>query len=404
MGLEAGMTANPRTAAFRLVGDRIAHRGLRLLADAVLLASILGSVASSFIKSLPDATPSETDLAQALGLLALLIFTVEYAVRLWTAPEQASGASATSARFDYATSFLGVIDLVVILPGWIAMILSVDVGLIELVDLLALLKLARFAPALGLVGTVLRNEARALTGALMAMAVLLVLAAGVMYILERGAQPQLFDSIPHTLWWAIVTMASVGYGDMVPVTAAGRVFGGVIMLLGIAIFAVPTGILATGFAQEIRRRDFTVSWQAVASVPLFAGLDAPRIASITRLLKPQSVPRDYAIVRRGDPADAMFFILKGGVEVELTPRPVKLGPGQFFGEIALVKDITRMATVTAVQDSQLLALEVSDFRRLMAQMPDLKARIEAIVEERLHTLDPTARLHRPDEPKGGPST
>jgi voltage-gated potassium channel len=396
------MTGNARTTAFRLVGDRTAHRGLRLLADAVLLASILGSVASSFIKSLPNAIPAEVDLARALGLLTLLIFTVEYAVRLWTAPEQASGSSAMSARADYATSFLGVIDLVVILPGWIAMILSVNVGLIELVDLLALLKLARFAPALGLVGTVLRNEARALVGALMAMAVLLVLAAGVMYLLERGAQPQLFDSIPHTLWWAIVTMASVGYGDMVPVTAAGRVFGGVIMLLGIAIFAVPTGILATGFAQEIRRRDFTVSWQAVASVPLFAGLDAPRIASITRLLKPQSVPRDYAIVRRGDPADAMFFILKGAVEVELVPRPVKLGPGQFFGEIALVKDITRMATVTAIQDTQLLALEVSDFRRLMAQMPDLKARIEAIVEERLHTLDLAARPYRPDEPKGGP--
>jgi voltage-gated potassium channel len=190
---------------------------------------------------------------------------------------------------------------------------------------------------------------------------------------------------------------------MVPVTAAGRVFGGVIMLLGIAIFAVPTGILATGFAQEIRRRDFTVSWQAVASVPLFAGLDAPRIASITRLLKPQSVPRDYTIVRRGDPADAMFFVLKGAVEVDLTPRPVKLGPGQFFGEIALVKDITRMATVTAIQDTQLLALEVSDFRRLMAQMPDLKARIEAIVEERLHKLDPTAvQPRRADESKGGP--
>lgn len=398
------MTGSARTAAFRLIGDTTSHRGLRLLADAVLLASILGAVASSFIKSLPDASPAETDLARALGLLALLIFTAEFAIRVWIAPESAAGRNAQTARLDYVRSFLGVIDLIVILPGWIAMVLPVDVGLIELVDLLALLKLTRFAPALGLVGTVLRNETRALTGALMAMVVLLVLAAGVMYLLERGAQPQLFDSIPHTLWWAIVTMASVGYGDMVPVTAAGRAFGGVIMLLGIAIFAVPTGILATGFAQEIRRRDFTVSWQAVASVPLFAGLDAPRIASITRLLKPQSVPRDYTIVRRGDPADAMFFILKGTVEVELIPQPVKLGPGQFFGEIALVKDVTRMATVTAIQDTQLLALEVSDFRRLMAQMPDLKAKIEAIVEERLHTLDQAAPSSRnPDKPEGGPS-
>lgn len=394
------MTASTRSIAFRLIGEGTAHRGLRLVADAVLLASILAAVVSSFVKSLPDASLGEIALARALGVVALLVFTFEYAIRLWIAPERTSGRNGQIARLDYARSFLGMIDLIVILPGWLAMILPVDTGVIELVDLLALLKLARFAPALGLVGTVLRNEARALTGALMAMVVLLVLAAGVMYLLERNAQPQLFDSIPRTLWWAIVTMASVGYGDMVPVTAGGRVFGGIIMLLGIALFAVPTGILATGFALEIRRRDFTVSWQAVAGVPLFAGLDAPRIASITRLLKPQSVPRNFTIVRRGDPADAMFFILKGAVEVELTPEPVKLGAGQFFGEIALVKDINRLATVTAIQDTQLLALEVHDFRRLMEQMPDLKAKIDAIVEERLHSFEQaTSPLRDPERPQ-----
>ncbi|MGH6880447.1 cyclic nucleotide-gated ion channel [Hypericibacter sp.] len=393
------MTGNARTAAFQLMGETNSRRGPRYVADAVLLASILAAVVSSFLKSLPNATGAEVDLAKALGLIALLIFTFEYAIRLWIAPEQASGLHARTTRLDYARSFLGVVDLIVVLPGWIATLLPVDSGLIELVDLLALLKLARFAPALGLVGTVLRNEAQALAGALMAMTVLLVLAAGIMYLLERGAQPQLFDSIPHTLWWAIVTMASVGYGDMVPVTAAGRVFGGVIMLLGIAIFAVPTGILATGFAQEIRRRDFTVSWQAVAGVPLFAGLDAPRIASITRLLKPQTVPRGYTIVRRGDSADAMFFVLKGAVEVELKPQPVRLGPGQFFGEIALLKDVQRLATVTAAEDTQLLALDVNDFRRLMAQMPDLKAKIEAVVEDRLHIFDQAApKPPNPDQP------
>ena len=381
------MTGTSRAMAFRLVGDTTSHRGLRLLVDAVLMASILAAVACSFVKSLPDASAAQVVLAQALGLMALLVFTLEYAVRLWIAPEQTSGRYSRAARLFYARSFLGITDLIVILPGWLALVLPVNSGVVELVDLLALLKLARFAPALGLVGTVLQNEARSLFGALMAMVVVLVLASGVMYLLERSAQPQLFDSIPHTLWWAIVTMATVGYGDMVPVTAAGRVFGGMIMLLGIALFAVPTGILATGFAQEIRRRDFTVSWQAVANVPLFAGLDASRIASITRLLKPQSVPRGFAIVRRGDSADAMFFVLKGAVEVELKPEPVRLGPGQFFGEIALLKDVQRLATVTAAEDTQLLALDVDDFRRLMAQMPDLKAKIEAVVEDRLHIFD-----------------
>ncbi|MFZ5792789.1 MAG: cyclic nucleotide-gated ion channel [Pseudomonadota bacterium] len=387
-GESATMSGSARAATFRLVGEGQPHRGAHLVMDALFLAAIAAAVASGFVDSLPDLSAPQAALSEALAIAALLVFTAEYAVRLWTAPERAPQLMPAAARLDYVRSFLGAIDLIVILPGWVALILPVGRGAVELADLLALLKLARYAPALGLVAAVMRNEARALLGALMAMGVLLVLASGIIYLLERDAQPEAFSSIPKSLWWAIVTMASVGYGDMVPVTPGGRIFGGIVMLLGIAIFAVPTGILATGFAQEIRRRDFVVTWQAVASVPLFAGLDATRIASITRLLKPQVVPRNYAVVRRGEPADAMFFIMKGAVEVELLPEPVKLGPGQFFGEIALVKDTVRTATVTAIEECQLLALEVADFRRLMEQMPDLKARIAEVAEARLKRSQP----------------
>lgn len=393
------MSSEARVAAYRLVGEGQPHRGAHLVLDALFLAAIAAAVASGFVVSLPDLSAPAATASEALGVGALIVFTVEYAVRLWTAPERAPQLAPATARLDYARSFLGVIDLIVILPGWAALVLPVGRGAVELADLLALLKLVRYAPALGLVAAVMRNEARALLGALMAMGVLLVLASGIIYLLERDAQPQAFSSIPRSLWWAIVTMASVGYGDMVPVTAGGRIFGGIVMLLGIAIFAVPTGILATGFAQEIRRRDFVVTWQAVASVPLFAGLDATRIASITRLLKPQVVPRNYAVVRRGEPADAMFFIMKGAVEVELLPEPVKLGAGQFFGEIALVKDTTRTATVTAIEECQLLALEVADFRRLMEQMPDLKARIAAVAEARLKRNTPGAPRPEDERPR-----
>jgi voltage-gated potassium channel len=393
------MSGGARAATFRLVGEGQPHRGAHFVLDALFLAAIAAAVASGFVESLPDLSAPQAALSQALGLAALLVFTIEYAVRLWTAPERAPQLAPAAARLDYARSFLGAIDLIVILPGWAALILPVGDGAVELADLLALLKLVRYAPALGLVAAVMRNEARALLGALMAMGVLLVLASGIVYLLERDAQPEAFSSIPKSLWWAIVTMASVGYGDMVPVTLGGRIFGGVVMLLGIAIFAVPTGILATGFAQEIRRRDFVVTWQAVASVPLFAGLDATRIASITRLLKPQVVPRNYAVVRRGEPADAMFFIMKGAVEVELLPEPVKLGPGQFFGEIALVKDTVRTATVTAIEECQLLALEVADFRRLTEQMPDLKARIAEVAEARLKGAAPGAPRAEEERPR-----
>ena len=167
--------------------------------------------------------------------------------------------------------------------------------------MLRLLKLARYTPALPLFAAVIRNESRALLATLLVVVVLLVLEASIMYVLEREAQPKIFASIPHAMWWAIVTIATVGYGDMFPITPVGKVFGGVVMVIGIAVFAVPAGILATGFASEIRKRDFVVTWQTVANVPLFAGLDAARIAEIARLLKRQVVPAQFAVVRRGDP-------------------------------------------------------------------------------------------------------
>jgi voltage-gated potassium channel len=277
-------------------------------------------------------------------------------------------------------SFIGIVDLLSAAP-LLGLVIPELADTLLIGQLLSLFKLSRLTPALSLVATVLKSEWRALAAALLVLLVLLVIASGVMYLLERGAQPTVFSSIPRSLWWGIVTMATVGYGDMTPVTPFGRLFGGMVMLLGIAMFAVPAGILATGFATEIRRRDFVVTWNAVARVPLFAGLDATRIAAIARLLKPQIVPQRQVVVRRGEPADAMFFIMDGEVEVEIEP-PVRLNKGQFFGEVGLLLDTTRNATVAALSECRLLVLDRADFQRLMAQHPDLKARIEAIAAER----------------------
>jgi voltage-gated potassium channel len=239
------------------------------------------------------------------------------------------------------------------------------------------------------------------------VAVLLVLEATVMYTLEREAQPKVFASIPHAMWWAIVTIATVGYGDMFPITPAGKIFGGMVMVIGIAVFAVPAGILATGFASEIRKRDFVVTWQTVANVPLFAGLDAARIAEIARLLKRQVVPAQFAVVRRGDPADAMFFIMGGEVQVDVAPRPVRLTRGQYFGEIALLRDTVRTATVTTLSECQLLSLDVADFRRLLDSNPGLNAAITRTAEARLSELlagtSTTGSGSRGEVPPGGGS-
>jgi voltage-gated potassium channel len=130
-------------------------------------------------------------------------------------------------------------------------------------------------------------------------------------------------------------------------------------------------------------------------VPLFAGLDAAGIASIARLLKPQIAPAHYVIVRRAEPATAMFFIMAGEVEVDVQPHPVRLRAGQFFGEIALLRDTQRTATVTALTEVQLLALEASDFRNLIEQYPDLGERIAKVAEGRLYGSPPPPGPQKP---------
>jgi voltage-gated potassium channel len=255
-----------------------------------------------------------------------------------------------------------------------------------------------------LFAAVIRNERRPLLGALVVLLVLLVVESAVMYALERDAQPQAFASIPHAMWWAIVTIASVGYGDVTPVTPVGRIFAGGVMLIGIAMFAVPAGILASGFASEIRKRDFVVTWHTVAKVPLFAGLDAARIAEIAHLLKREIVPAKYAIVRRGEPADAMFFIMDGEVEVDIQPHPRRMGRGDYFGEIALLADTVRTATVTAVTECQLLTLDVADFRRLLAAHPDLEAAVRRVASQRMGAQAAAAAVEAALRGAPGPGT
>ena len=132
------------------------------------------------------------------------------------------------------------------------------------------------------------------------MAGLVLVAAAIMYAAERNAQPDVFGSIPQALWWAVVTLTTVGYGDVVPLDRGRKILGGVVMLFGLAMFALPLGIVATAFVQEVHRREFVVTWSMVARVPLFSTLDASEIAEIMNLLKAQTVPPGGMIVRRGD--------------------------------------------------------------------------------------------------------
>jgi voltage-gated potassium channel len=374
------------------VADALEGGGQDPVADAMartaMLVVIIVSVGAIVLETVPGLGARAGHLFSIIDNAAVLVLAADYLCRVWVAPDRRPGDAAApwQARLRYLVSIPGLIDLLAVLPFLLGLAVPIPVDWLRVLRLLRLLKIARYAPGLTLFAAVIRNEARPLVATLVVVIVALVLESGVMYVLERDAQPTLFASIPHAMWWGIVTIATVGYGDVYPITVAGRLFAGVVIVLGIALFAVPAGILATGFATEIRKREFVVTWQSVAKVPLFAGLDATRIAEIARLLQPQVVPAQFAVVRRGEPADAMFFIMAGQVEVDVQPHAVRLGPGQYFGEIALLRDTMRTATVTAVSECQLLSLSVVDFRRLLENNPSLRDAVNQVAAQRLAAL------------------
>ena len=201
-----------------------------------------------------------------------------------------------------------IIDLLAILPWYVYLFVPFDLRalrVLRLFRLFRLLKLLRYSPALQTLKRVVAHEYRALLGALLLMMMLMLFSAAIIYFLERGAQPDKFGSIPAAAWWALATLTTVGYGDIVPITPLGKVFGGIVMLLGLGMFALPIAILATGFSQESARHEFVVTWSMVARVPLFSTLDAAEVAEVTKLLYTRLVPagrhdRARWRCRRGD--------------------------------------------------------------------------------------------------------
>ena len=138
-----------------------------------------------------------------------------------------------------------------------------------------------------------------------------------MHLAEGKVQPDKLGTIPDALWWAIVTIGTIGYGDVVPVTALGKLIATATIFAGLVMMALPVGIIANAFAEQIHRRDFIVTWGMIARVPLFAELDAAEISDIMELLRAQVAEPGEVIVREGDAAHSMYFIAAGEVEIVL---------------------------------------------------------------------------------------
>ena len=325
-------------------------------------------------------------LGHCLEFAAIAILTLDLAAQGANAVlSRAPGQGPAAALLHYLRTPGGVIDLVAVLPYWVSLAVPLHADLMTALGLVRFLKLARYSPALASLEAVIARESRQLRSALFIMCMLILTSSTALYLVERGENGENFSSIPASMWWAVITLTTLGYGDVVPVTVLGKFLAGCTAILGIGMFALPASILASGFAEEMKRRDFLQTWRMVARVPFFAELDADQIAAIGNILRYASASQGDVLIRSGDIGDRMFFILSGVVVVDLgNGRSTMLEDGAFFGEIALLHRGRRTATVVARTRCELLALEVDDFRHLVQRTPKVAEAIAKTARERLN--------------------
>jgi voltage-gated potassium channel len=185
------------------------------------------------------------------------IFSIEYLLRLWTCNVDVTYKGRIKGRIKYFFSPLALIDLFAILPFYIPMIIPIDLRflrVIRLVRIFRILKFGRYSASLQMLGRVLRKKKSELIVTFFVVFLLLIIASSLIYEFEREAQPEKFSSIPGSMWWAVVTLTTVGYGDVYPVTTMGKILSSFIALLGIGLFALPAGILSAGMVEEMQKK------------------------------------------------------------------------------------------------------------------------------------------------------
>ncbi|WP_291720396.1 ion transporter [Bernardetia sp.] len=225
--------------------------------DYFIIILVLLSVISTIWESYPKAQAKYGEYFHAFEVFSIIIFTIEYLLRLWTAPLKYPHLSAWKAYLKYIFSFIALIDLLAILPFYLPFFGVEDLRLLRMMRLLRLLrifKLNRYSRALNLVYDVLKEKGEELVTTVFFALILLLVSSTLMYYVEHDVNPNGFPNIVATLWWAVVTLTTVGYGDVVPVTMVGKFLNGVTALIGIGVVALPTSILSAGFLEKIEER------------------------------------------------------------------------------------------------------------------------------------------------------
>jgi voltage-gated potassium channel len=245
------MATTLRNFVYKTLEDPSTRWGRRF---AVFITTIiLLNVLEAIVETVPNLPVNLIQFFSIFEFVSVLIFTVEYILRLWACTLNPMYTSGLAGRVRYAVSPLALIDLLAIVPYYLPLTFTFDLRVIRLLRLFRifrLVKVARYSDALHVIVRVFCAKRAELVLVLIVCTILLVISSSLLYYAEQEVQPDVFTSIPASLWWGVSTLTTVGYGDIYPITGLGKIIASAFALIGIALFALPTGILASGFAEE----------------------------------------------------------------------------------------------------------------------------------------------------------
>jgi voltage-gated potassium channel Kch len=217
--------------------------GVSLALNRFLIVLIVATLTATVMETVPDMAKAYAVPLSAVEWAATFIFSLEYAARLWSAAEHPLlKRGAVFGRLRFVLSFSGLVDLAAILPFWLSVFIASDFRVLLVLRLVRFFKLTRYSPAMRSLLDALYAERRALAGCFVILLGTALIAAALMHLAERAAQPERFGTIPDALWWAIVTLGTIGYGDVVPITVLGRVLASFTIFAGLLMMALPVGI------------------------------------------------------------------------------------------------------------------------------------------------------------------
>ena len=264
------------------------------LCDLTLGVLILLNITAVTLESVPQIGARFHLQFYYFEILSISIFTIEYVTRIWVSAidVKRKGNTNFKRRLSYLFSFTGIVDLISILPSILFMFNGLDLRWMRVLRLIRLLKFSHYSPALESLTAALKAERISFTAAIYLFLIALFFSSALMYMAEHDTQPEIFTSIPETIWWSLITLTTVGYGDVTPITTLGKIIGGFTAVMGVFVVALLTGIVATAFSSQISTSKQIIEFE-IASALNDGGIKQDELEKIYILKRELNLSDEY---------------------------------------------------------------------------------------------------------------